>query len=97
MAGKDGDLLRILAKGDFLLKGFRNADVREALYGQTGDGQERRRQSAAETRLFSLLRAHGLILKVQKSHRYQLTASDRRTVTALLTAHACDATRLAAR
>ena len=96
LTGKDGDLLRILAKGDFLLKGFRNADVRAALHGPTADAQQRRRQSAAVTRLLSLLRAHGLIVKVPKSHRYHLSASGRRTVTALLTAHACDATRLAA-
>ena len=96
LTGKDGDLLRLLASGDFLIKGFRNADVREALHGKTEDTKERRRQSAAVTRLFALLRGHGLIVKVQKSHRYHLSAAGRRTVTALLTAHGCDATRLAA-
>jgi len=30
---------------------------------------------AAVTRLLALLRAHGLIVKVQKSHRYHLSAS----------------------
>ena len=94
--GKDGKLLRILADGDYLIKGFRNADVREAMYGQAPNARERRRQSAAITRLLSLLRAHGLIVKVQKSHRYHLSAAGRRTATALLTAHACDASRLAA-
>jgi hypothetical protein len=96
LTGKDADLLRLLATGDFLIKGFRNADVRQALYGATTDAQEMRRRSAAVTRLFALLRAHGLIVKVQKSHRYHLSASGRRTVTVLLTAHGCDATRLAA-
>jgi len=96
LTGKDGELLRILATGDFLLKGFRNADVREAFYGKSEDPKEDRRRSAATTRLLSLLRAHGLIVKVAKSHRYQLSASGRRTVTTLLTAHACDAIRLAA-
>jgi hypothetical protein len=100
LTGKDGELLRLLAKGDFLLKGFRNADLRAAWYGTTTDptpdAKEKRRQSAAVTRLLFLLRAHGLIVKVPKSHRYHLSASGRRTVTALSTAHACDATRLAA-
>ena len=105
LTGKDGDLLRLLATGDFLIKGFRNADIRAALYGSTNDkteggknedAAEKRRQSAAVTRLLFLLRAHGLIIKVKDSHRYHLSASGRRTVTALSTAHECDATRLAA-
>jgi len=96
LTGNDGDLLRLLAQGDFMLKGFRNRDVREHLYPTTKDVKETRRQSAAVTRLLALLRAHGLIVKVQKSHRYHLSVAGRRTVTILLTAHACDATRLAA-
>jgi hypothetical protein len=96
LTGKDGELLRILATGDFLIKGFRNADVRQAFYSKTEDAKEDRRRSAAMTRLLSLLRAHRLIVKVPKSHRYHLSASGRRTVTALLTAHSCDTTRLAA-
>jgi hypothetical protein len=95
LTGKDGELLRILARGDFLIKGFRNVDVREALYGSTDDPQEDRRRSAATTRLLALLRAHGLIVKVAKSHRYHLSVPGRRTVTALLTAHESDAIRLA--
>jgi hypothetical protein len=96
LTGKDGELLRVLARGNFLIKGFRNADVREALHGPTGDPKEDRRRSAATTRLLSLLRTHGLIVKVTKSHRYHLSASGRRIVTALLTAHESDASRLAA-
>ncbi len=71
LTGADGELLRILARGDFLIKGFRNADVRAALYGNNGDGRrpegkDKRRQSAAMTRLLALLRAHGLIVKVNQ-------------------------------
>lgn len=96
LTGKDGQLLRVLATGDYLIKGFRNADLREAMHGKTDDAKERRRHSAAMTRWLSLLRSHGLIVKVQKSHRYHLSALGRRTVMALLTAHACDVNRLAA-
>jgi len=95
LTGKDGELLRILARGNFLIKGFRNQDVREALYGKTEDAKERQRQAAAVTRLLALVKGHELIVKVQKSHRYHVSAAGRRTVTALLTAHGCDATRLA--
>jgi hypothetical protein len=96
LTGADGELLRLIARGDFLLEGFRNRDLRLALFGETTDTAQQRRQSAAVTRKLRLLRAHGIIIKVQKTHRYQVSAAGRRIVTALLTAHAADADRLAA-
>jgi hypothetical protein len=96
LTGADGELLRTIAQGDFLVQGFRNRDVRVALYGASADAVTIRRQSARLTRLLRLLRAHGLILKIQKTHRYQLSAYGRRVVTAVLSAAAADATRLAA-
>jgi hypothetical protein len=90
----DGKLLRVIARGDFLLQGFRNRDVREALYGTVSDRGEQRRQAAAVTRRRALLRAHGLIVKVQKTHRYPLSALGRRVTTALATASAADVCRL---
>jgi len=95
LTGADGDLLRTIARGDFLLEGFRNRDLRVALFGATPDETLQRRQSAAVTRKLRLLRAHGLIIKIQKTHRYQVSAQGRRLLTALLSAHAADATRLA--
>lgn len=95
LTGQDGTLLRALARGDFLLEGFRNRDVRVALYGDTPDPGPRRRQAAAVTRQLALLRAHGLIVKVRHTHRYHLSASGKRIVTALLAAHASDVSRLA--
>jgi hypothetical protein len=95
LTGADGELLRTIAQGDFLLAGFRNRDLRLALFGEAADDSVRRRQAASVTRKLRLLRAHGLIIKVQKTHRYQLSAEGRRVVTALLSAHAADAARLA--
>jgi hypothetical protein len=92
----DGELLRVIGRGDFLIAGFRNRDVREALYGMGPDPGGQRRQAAAVTRRLALLRAHGLIVKVQKTHRYQLSALGRRVTTALATASAADVSRLAA-
>jgi hypothetical protein len=96
LTGADGELLRTIARGDFLLEGFRNRDLRSALFGETADETQQHRQSAAVTRKLRLLRAHGIIIKVQKTHRYQISAQGRRIVTALLSAHAADANRLAA-
>jgi hypothetical protein len=95
LTGADGDLLRVLAQGDYLINGFRNRAVRASLLGPCEDAKECRRQSAQITRRLALLRAHGLILRVQHTHRYQLTAQGRRVVTALLSAHTANTQRLA--
>jgi hypothetical protein len=94
LAGADGALLRALADGNYLVNGFRNRDVRAALFGGCREAAERRRQAARVTRLLGLLRAHGLIVKVQKTHRYQLSAVGRRACTALTAAHATSVRRL---
>ena len=49
-ADKGTALLGVLARGDFALNGFRNRDLRTALYGAGGDAVQRRRHSAAITR-----------------------------------------------
>jgi hypothetical protein len=90
---KDHALLRALSRGEFALSGIRNANLRALLYPQakatkTAKAQIRRR-SAAVTRQFALLRAHGLLRKLPHSHRYQISSKGRRIITALLAA--CDA------
>jgi hypothetical protein len=93
-AGPDGELLRCLAHGEFLLNGFRNRDLRMNLYPPTKDPRDQRQQSSAITRKLALLKAHGLIVKVQKTHRYQLSAAGKRIATALSTAYHADVNRL---
>jgi len=95
LTGADGDLLRALAQGDYLIS-FRNRDLRASRFGHCDDAIERRRQAAKITRSLALLKAHALISKVQKTHRYQLTAYGRRVVTTLLAAHAANAQKLIA-
>jgi hypothetical protein len=94
LTGKDGVLLRALGKGEYLIQGFRNADLRKEIHGEMTDDKERRCQSAAMTRQLALLREHGLIVRVGKTHRYQLSSNGRRIVTAVLTAQASDISRL---
>jgi len=96
LTGADGELLRALAQGEFLLKGFRNRDVRCALHGEAKDATQRRRQAAAVTRQLALLRAHRVITKVPNTHRYHLSVPGRRIVTALLAAHASEVRQLTA-
>jgi hypothetical protein len=83
----DGQLLSAIRRGEFLTTGFRNRDLRQLLYGAAPtDPKDQRRQAAAITRKLALLRAHGLIKKIPKSHRYQLTNDGNVIVTALLAA-----------
>lgn len=94
--GADAPLLRLIGHGDYLLNGFRNRDLRAGLFGPCDDPVEQRRQSTRVTRLLAILKAHRLILKIYKTHRYQLTAEGRRIVTALLAAQNADAQQLTA-
>ena len=82
----DATLLQTIARGEWTLNGFRNRDLRAALYKRTADAVELRRQSGRVTRLLALLRAHGLIKKVTGTHRYLLTPHGRTLTTTLLAA-----------
>lgn len=84
---EDAQLLAAIRRGEFTINGFRNRDLRQLLYGDPpADAYEQIRQSAAVTRKLALLRAHGLIKKIPKTHRYQLTAEGTIIVTGLLAA-----------
>lgn len=82
----DGAVLEAINRGEWALNGLRNRDLRLALYRQTTNPKERRRQAGRISRLLALLRAHGILRKVPHTHRYHLTAQGRTLVTALLTA-----------
>ena len=94
-SGADGELLRCLTRGEFLRNGFGHRDWRKVLCPATTEAREQRRQAAALTRKLALLRAHGWIVKIQKRHRYRLSAAGQRVTTALLAAYAADVQRLA--
>ena len=97
----DSRLLAAVIRGEFALNGFRNRDLRPLLFGDgTGSApdvpaDEARRQSAKITRLLRLLRGHGLIQKVPKTHRDTLTGLGRQTITALQIAQQTSTHKLA--
>lgn len=96
LSAADATLLEAVNRGEFMIHGFRNRDLRALLFGpESGEKQETRRQSAAVTRKLRMLRAHGLIRKVQKTHRYMLTKEGTQAITALLAARAADTAKLA--
>ena len=97
LALKDYRLLQALSRGEFALSGIRNADLRALLFPPIKTDTtkaELRRRSAAITRLFALLRAHGLLRKLPRIHCYQLTPKGRRIITALLAASHADVEQL---
>jgi hypothetical protein len=93
-APNDAALLETIDRGEFLVNGFRNRDLRAHLFAPASDPQTARHQSAAVTRQLRMLRAHGLIRKVPRTHRCLLTARGQRCVTAVLAARAADTAKL---
>jgi hypothetical protein len=86
----DHQLLLAVNRGEFTIHGLRNRDLQPLLYGPVDPNtplslKEKRRRSAAVSRKLRLLRAHGLIQKVPKTHRYQVTSHGRLAITAILT------------
>jgi hypothetical protein len=97
LAQKDHALLLALSRGEFVLAGIRNAELRALLYPAKTTKTHKleiRRRSAAITRQFALLRAHGLLRKLPNTHRYQLTSKGRQIITALLSACYADVEQL---
>lgn len=86
LGADDARLLEAISRGEWLLAGFRNRDIRHALHGEA-DESTRRRQAAAVTRQLGILRAHGLIKKVPRTHRYLLTADGALWIPALVGAY----------
>ena len=94
----DMQLLAAVSHGEFTINGFRNHDIRELLFGpdDAKDAATKRRRSGQITRKLRMLRAHGLIKKVPKTHRYQLTAKGTTLATLLSAAKDADTKRLTA-
>jgi len=86
-APADAALLTAISPGEFTLNGLRNRDLRQLLFTDTPASKaEQKRQAAAVSRKLLLLRAHRLIRKVPRTHRYHLTKAGRIAVTALIAA-----------
>ena len=83
---EDRLLLKAISRGEFALNGCRNRDVLCFLYPPACDlpSEQRQRYSARVTRKLRMLRAHGIIRKVPKTHRYVLTKGGEQVLTAIL-------------
>lgn len=98
MATDDRTLLQAIASGEFAVQGFRNRHIRHLLFGTDpeDDRKERLRRSGVVSRKLRLLRGHGLIRRIPKTHRYLLTTRGRDVISAILLAQAAKSRKLAA-
>jgi hypothetical protein len=80
----DVRLFRAVLDGENLLRGFRDAEIRTALYGSTEDAGERRRQSHAVGRMLKRLHVRGLIVKVPHSPRWPVSGKGQQVLGAVV-------------
>jgi hypothetical protein len=84
----DHALLKAVHRGEFQINGFRNRDLQSLLYSAPPKTKaEQRKRSAAISRKLRMLRAHGLIRKRARSHRYDVSRNGRSILNAILLAH----------
>jgi hypothetical protein len=66
-------LFSAVLAGDHIAQGFRNQDIRAALYTESRHDRQRYRHSAAVGRLLKRLQVRGLVVKVPRSRRWRVT------------------------
>jgi hypothetical protein len=74
---EDVRVFQAVLRGDHCLTGFRNADVRRHLYGESACRDTRRRQSSIVGRILKRLHVRGLIAKISHTRRWQTTTAGR--------------------
>lgn len=80
----DAKLFAAVLRGEHVIAGFRNRNVREALFGVTNDRALARRQSARVTRLLNRLHAHGYVAKIPRTRRWRVTPLGRAAMSATI-------------
>jgi hypothetical protein len=83
---EDRLLLKAINRGEFAINGLLNRNLLSLLFPEASSlpTPQRRRYSLRVTRKLRMLRAHGIIRKVQATHRYVLSKGGEQTVTAIL-------------
>ena len=76
---EEARLFAAVLAGDHVAQGFRNPDIRAALYTQAGNATVRQ-HSAAVGRLLKRLQVRGLVTKVPRSRRWRVTDRGRRVM-----------------
>ena len=69
------------------MRGFHNAEIREALWGLTSDYRQRRRRANAVTRLLKRLHVRGLLAKIPRTRRWRVTARGHKLLGTMIQLH----------
>ncbi len=93
---EDTELMDAVSAGEFLINGFRNRDILSKLFFQEeiSTPAQKKRVSAVVTRKIRLLRAHGILKKIPKTHRYFVTENGRELISAFQIARYSDVNSL---
>ena len=96
---EDLALLQAISRGEFATAGFRNRDLRCLLCPSTrrSSPEEIRRLCARISRKLRMLRAHRVIKKIPKTHRYRLTERGQLLTAALFAARDASVKQLLAK
>jgi hypothetical protein len=88
LSAEDASLFEAVSRGGFMIDGFSNRQIRAILFpnAEAMDTAAQKRLSAKVTRWLRLLRGHGLIAKVPKTHRYQVTEKGQTSLSVILAA-----------
>ncbi len=73
-------LFAAVLAGEHIAQGFRNKDIRAALYDRSDGHRQRQRQSAAIGRILKRLQIRGLVVKVPRTRRWRVSAHGRRVL-----------------
>ena len=76
-------LFKILSNGRYMINGFKNSDIKYALYGERKDIESIKVRNRV-TRLLAKLRAHKLIKKVPNGLKYYVTEKGRKIISQVL-------------
>lgn len=85
--GEDVQLFAAVLSGEHTLRGFRNAEIREALWGVSRDRAERLRRANAVSRRLKRLHVRGLIAKIPRTRRWRVTALGHRLLAIMVQLH----------
>jgi hypothetical protein len=84
---EDIRLFQAVLAGEHLLRGFRNADIRQRLWGDSRRQRQRRRQANAVTRRLKRLHVRGLLAKIPHTRRWRVTARGQQLLGAIVQLH----------
>ena len=94
-SSEDSALLEIIGRGEFLIGGLSNQDVRKVWFPHPASSAEQsRRRSAQISRKLRLLRAHGILHKIPGRNLYQVSPAGRLILTTVLIAREASANQL---